>query len=96
MNNRYLNGNQINRKQPKKITLSFDDMLALLRGKSENAQITFWHKFIYQHENMRVLINIHRKLTQKLSYLGLININPDQVKYDDGSVEIIEETIKNR
>lgn len=94
--NRYLDERLKNKKQPKKISISFDDMLSMLAKKSENAQITFWHRFIYQHDNMRVLISIHKKLTQKLSFLGLINTNPELIKYDDDSVEIVEETIKNR
>lgn len=66
--------------------LNFQELEGSLLKESEKAQITFMYRYIYNNPNFRVLIALHKRLTKKLHFFGLLNLDPSEVRYDESSI----------
>ena len=60
-----------------------------IKEASQNAKITFFHRYIYQESDPDVLVAIHKKIVQKLSVLNIIE--KEEEHYNGNALERTKE-----
>lgn len=63
----------------KKMNFNIPNIIRKIKSQKENAKITFFHRYIYQENDPKILTAIYTRIKKKLVHMGILSKTEDDI-----------------